>query len=481
MPRYDSTRMTPIAGDSKIGKGALDVDLLQLAKDYKVGVAKRYRSLTRDDIKIRIREEQMYCSIKIDGHFSYLYHDRDETFIFNYSGRVITGLPVIADVGAALAGVDSMIVACELYLPDDSGRSRVYTVTEALGSGDEATLAQLHLGVFDVIELNGERKDSEYFDVREALLREHLPADGRFHHVDNQLIKTSDIAAFFSETVTQGVHEGVVARSAEHSVFKIKPRHSVDVVVVGFTERPDAPGTISALLTGFMRTDRSIQLVAHVGTGFSEEARLDIYQQLKPLAVPSLYKKTDGNHTLFTMVKPVMVIEMQFLDVIAEQANGMPRTDAVLTYTEGSGYDVMRPEPFVALFAPIFIRIRDDKQVDPSDLRLTQMQPYVDLDNLDSGAKRLDMVKSELIARSVFTKTSKELISVRKFVCWKTSKDEIDPSYPAYAFCYTDFSPGRAKPLHRVVRVSSSREQIEQIFADSISSEIKRGWAPVEK
>ena len=119
------------------------------------------------------------------------------------------------------------------------------------------------------------------------------------------------------------------------------------MVVVGFTERPDEPGTISALL----HTDGSIQLVAHVGTGYSENERVDIDKQLKPLGVPSLYIKTDGNHTLFTMVKPLVIIEMQFLDVITEHANGMPRTDAVLTYEEGTGYDVMRWEPYAAPFA----------------------------------------------------------------------------------------------------------------------------------
>jgi ATP-dependent DNA ligase len=482
MGRYDSERMKPIAGAAMMGKGALDVDLLQMAKDYKTNVAKRYRLLTQDDIKIRIREEKVYCSVKIDGQFSYLYHDANETFIFNYSGRVVTSLPVIEEARAALFGVDSAILACELYLPDDSGRSRVYDVTEALGSGDTETLGKLRVAAFDVLELNGERQDTAYYDVRHGLLQEHLPAEGRFHRVDNQLVDTADVNKLYVEHVVRGGHEGLVARSAEHTVFKIKPRHNIDVVVVGFTERPDSPGTISALLTAFMRTDGSLQLVARVGNGFSEVARQDMFELLKPLQVESLYNETDGNHTLFTMVKPVMVVEMQFLDILAEHSSGRPLTKAVLSYEEASGYDVLMPEAFVALIAPIFVRIRDDKQVTPTDLRLTQLRPYVDLDNLDSGASRQEMAQSEVISRSVFTKVAKELTSVRKFVCGKTNKDEIDPSFPAYVFCYVDFSPGRAKPRARArsLRASNSRAQIEQIYANSIAKNVKKGWNPVD-
>ena len=95
-------------------------------------------------------------------------------------------------------------------------------------------------------------------------------------------------------------------------------------------------------------------------------------------------------------------------------------------------------------------------------MRLNQIQLFVDLDNLNSGARRRDMAKSEVIARKVFTKVVKEITSVRKFVCSKTNKDEIDASYPAYAFCYVYCSPSRAKPLKRIVRASNYRQQIER-------------------
>jgi hypothetical protein len=101
-------------------------------------------------------------------------------------------------------------------------------------------------------------------------------------------------------------------------------------------------------------------------------------------------------------------------------------------------------------------------------------------DSLGSAGSRQDLAKSEIISRRVYSKVAQDLTNVRKFVCWQTNKDRIAPRYPAYGFCYIDYSPSRAKPMERVARVSNSSEQIEQIYADSITREIKKGWNPVE-
>ena len=43
---------------------------------------------------------------------------------------------------------------------------------------------------------------------------------------------------------------------------------------------------------------------------------------------------------------------------------------------------------------------------------------------------------------------------------------------------YTDFSPTRKAMLKKDVKVSDSKKQIEQIYADEIAENVKKGWEP---
>jgi hypothetical protein len=77
--------------------------------------------------------------------------------------------------------------------------------------------------------------------------------------------------------------------------------------------------------------------------------------------------------------------------------------------------------------------------------------------------------------REVYVKESKGIKMVRKFMVWKTNKEETG-QYPEYVFHYTDFSAGRAEMLQRDIKVSNSKEQIEEIFAAEVLANVKKGW-----
>ena len=128
MGRIDEKKMKRISGDARIGKHAVDAELMDLGMNYKKNVAKRYHLLQAEDMKERIREDEVYVSKKIDGQFSYLYKDNKDIFLFNYSGRVIDGIEVLKEeVPAALKTVKKAIFPCELYSPDEkTGRSRTF-------------------------------------------------------------------------------------------------------------------------------------------------------------------------------------------------------------------------------------------------------------------------------------------------------------------------------------------------------------------
>jgi hypothetical protein len=80
------------------------------------------------------------------------------------------------------------------------------------------------------------------------------------------------------------------------------------------------------------------------------------------------------------------------------------------------------------------------------------------------------------VRRAVYTKVLKGETMVRKFVLWKTNKEFAGGDFPAYVLHFTDFSPSRKVPLAREVRVSSSLDQMFNLWSGLVDENIKKGW-----
>ncbi len=481
MSTIDDNKLEAIGQGVMIGANALnDSELLGLGRSYKRSVAARYRLLNEGDIA-DIESDQLNASLKLDGQLHFLYKAGDECFLYNVNGRVIKGLGLLDELAPALADLEPVVLVGELYVNGDGGRTRVYDVSSALGAGNGDKARQLSFAVFDLLQLRGESCWDLGFTGKQEKLAEVLPAEGLAHHVQQQEVDNKTLAQLYRKWVGEQDQEGIICVDEQnHTVYKIKPRHNVDAVILGFTENPDLLDSVRVLLTGLMRPDGSFQVFAKVGTGFDDEQRKEFYQTLKAMEVPSAYRTTDRNHTLFTMVRPEIVIEFAFHDLIWENSSGKPEMKPVLTYQPQEGYQAMLPQAFVSALGPVFKRIREDKQVSPNDLRLTQLQEFFDLDNLEQAAESLELAKSSLLQREVFTKTTKGLISVRKFLAWKTNKEQLDSNYPAYAFCFTDFSPGRKDPMKRVMRSANTEEDIVTVYDGFKEEQVKRGWVAAD-
>jgi ATP-dependent DNA ligase len=477
----DESKMEAMAGGLRIGNDALnDSQLINLAKQYKKSVASRHRLLNEGDIP-NIQSNALFASLKYDGQLHFLCKQGEHCFLFNMKGRVIEGLALLEEAKQALADYEQVILAGELYCTNNDNRPRVYEVSSALGAQGANKVEQLRFAAFDLLERNSEDCRALSFQEKQAQLNQYFGSHERCHAVEQQEVDCKSLAALYQDWIVKGNQEGIVCfDEANHCVYKIKPRHNIDAVILGFTESPDIDNSLRVLLTGLMRPDGSFQVFAKVGTGFDDEQRREFYTKLKALEVPSAFKTTDRNHTVFTMVRPEIVIEVAFHDLITESSSGKSEYKPVLTYDPDTGYSAQLPQAFTSVLGPVFKRIRDDKCVTPEDLRLTQLREFVDLDNLEAKSKSLDLAKSETLAREVYSKTTKGLVSVRKFLYWKTNKEMLDNSFPAFVFAYTDYSPGRKDPLKRVVRRANDETSAKKIFEEFKENEIKRGWKLVE-
>jgi len=233
------------------------------------------------------------------------------------------------------------------------------------------------------------------------------------------------------------------------------------------------------LLLAVMRADGTMHILCRVGGGFGEDLRRTMLSDLKDMVVPSEYAEVNSDYVAYQMVRPDWVVEISCLDLISQTTRGGNINRMVLEYDEKQGYSVVRRLPLVTVISPQFVRLREDKQAHPQDVRLSQVSERVEVAMTDCDAKNFKLPKTEMLKREVFVKQAKGETMVRKFVVLKTNKEADSDEYPAYVLHYTDFSPNRKDPLSRDVAVSNSLEQIDEMYERWKVDNVKKGWSAI--
>jgi len=304
--------------------------------------------------------------------------------------------------------------------------------------------------VFDILSIDDQPLDQPYGETWKQI--ESAFSKGKhIHHVETVILKgPRSIETQFNQWVTDEGAEGLVVRSDTAGNFKVKPRHNIDAMV---------------------------HTMARVGGGFSDQQRQDLLVDLQGMVVDSEYAEVNSDHVAYRMVEPNWVIEISCLDMISQNTRGGSVDRMVLNYNaDERRYEVVRRMPLVSVISPQFIRIRDDKSFDATDARISQISDIVDVPAAALTAAELATAKSEIEKRAVYLKPYRGQTSIRKFLMWKTNKEDKNSDFPAYVIHYTDFSPSRKKPLDREVRVSNSKEQIDLLWDQLIKDNVKKGW-----
>ena len=455
-----------------------DPTLITKAQEYKRDSASKLRAIDGDEVKKKFGAGDYHVSFKIDGEFSLLVYADGEAFSVNPGGTVRVGLACQKEAAEKLkaAGVKQALIPGELYYHKADGtRGRVYDVSRiARQPANKTELDDLRFGPFDILELDGVLYKA---GIRElwAKIEELFDGGTRVIPPEAHWLKDGgEISKQFKKWIGAGA-EGVVVRS-EGGKFKVKPRHNIDAVVIGVTEsaEDDRHGMIHDLLLAVMRADGMFQVLGHVGGGFTEADRREFYADLKDDVVPSEYVEVN-DQVAYHMVRPETIIEISLLDLITQKTQGSV-TKMVLQYDGEKGYKIVRRMPLVNMISPQFVRRRDDKQVNATDLRIKQITDLVEVADADRDARGASTKPSALIKREVYTKVLKGATMVRKFVMWETNKQAETDEFPGYVIHFTDYSPNRKTPLERDIRVSNSRDQIEELWAELLTENIVKGW-----
>ncbi len=482
--KYDKNKLNKKQGKYFTGPATTleDPTLHAKAQDYKRRISGLMYPIEPSYIDEKIPNMEGYAvTRKMDGEFSMLFFDGKETISVNPGGTMRAGLPAFAELTKHLkdAKIKSACLAAELHLKTDK-RERIHDVIRiARNPKSPQDLNKLQISVFDILELNGDEftESVKTLNTLDDLIQDgNLVGPVEYETTDNR----KDIKSAVEKWVTEGGSEGVVVRNEQTGWFKIKPSHTIDVAVLGFSDSPgERRGLLHDIFVGLVRKDGTYHTMAKIGGGFSDDDRTGLFKKLKKRVVASDYIEVNSSHLAYEMVVPELVVEMKCLDMISENSRGGQINRMVLAWNEGEQkYSAVRRMPLVSIISPQFKRLREDKSVSKTETSVKQVSSLVDIPDIGKKVADLELPQSEVLRREVLTKTIGSKMMVRKLLLWKTNK-EITKEYPAYIVYYTDFSTGRKEPLNTELYPANTKPEAEVKYKEVFKNANKQGWERV--
>lgn len=461
-----------------------DPELVQTIQAYRRRVVGSYRSVKPEELNSAIFGGPFLVSPKVDGELWFLVLEEGTATLVTNHGKALSGAIPLLDEARQMAGclTGRAVIAGELFAASSGkGRPRVGDVAKALAGGTDAPVERLGFMAFDLVEgLASDPAQSMLYPQRIAALNEFLSSGKRVKAIRTDSVENvSDIAALFAELVEGGKGEGLVIRSALGAIYKVKPEFTLDAVVLGYTRRTDDPAAVRSLLLGLTREDGNVQIIGHCGNLGGDDFRRQFLARLEKLECASAFRCPSRSGDMFTFVSPELVVEVNVTDLQPESGDGQTLRTMALSFDAQAGWKAIGTMPSASLLHPVLVRIRDDKKPGVVDTRFTQILERCQVDQAGQSVERIELPRSEILRREVWTKDNKGKIAVRKLVAWKTNKTAIDPTFPAYVLHWTDYSSGRASPLDREVRSAPSAELMNEIAESWIEKNIKKGWEKV--
>jgi ATP-dependent DNA ligase len=453
-----------------------DEELAALVAQYKRVIASRYRAVTVEDAG-SLPPGPLHVSPKIDGELWYMVRTEDETALVAHNGRVILGdLPVLTEaLGTFGARAEAgTVVAGELFATSTSGRPRVGDVASALGSSGDP--GRIGFQAFDLVCGSDRQAAPDDYATRIALVASLFAGGTRAVAVKTDVVAGHEgIRNRLAMWVESGKAEGLVARTRDGRIYKIKPVFSIDCLVLGYTERTDDPEQVRSLLLGLYRDDDTVQVVGQVGNLGTDDDRRAMLTRLQDTVIESRYRSVARSGAMYRLVRPEMVVEIRCTDVQPD-VRGEHIRQWTIRLDDADGWVPVAPVQGAALIHPVLARVRDDKSPNETDVRIKQLLERCLVADLDTALAAPDLPPSKILRREVYTKVTKGVTAVRKIIVWQTHKSEHDPAFPAFVVHFTDYSPGRKTPLARTVRLAPTQVQAQVIAEEILEAKIKRGW-----
>ncbi|MFI4970362.1 MAG: non-homologous end-joining DNA ligase, partial [Lysobacterales bacterium] len=292
---------------------------------------------------------------KLDGYRVLAFIDAHGVRLRSRRGLELAGIFPRLAAELREQAVRGMILDGEVVAFEASGRpsfnalqNRFQLKTEREITAADKTTPTLYFA-FDLLYFEGiDLRRTPYPDRRRYLAQCLLPSPivQLVHAVeDGEAMHAAALASGFEGVIGKRKDSRYEAGKRSSAWVKVKPTHSAEFVIGGYTRGKGSRASLGSLLIGYWEK-KTLRYASHVGSGFDDRTLAQVKARLEPLRAHNcpFVAKPEVNGPV-TWVKPALVAEVNFQ-----------------SWTEDG-----------SLRAPIFLRLRDD--IDPKTVH--RVEPTV--------------------------------------------------------------------------------------------------------
>ena len=445
------------------------MDLQTSIKSYKNNVASKYDFLDASNLK-QIGDQKYFCSKKIDGQTFFLSVQEDTIQILNSSFQdYSSNLQHIIDEVKNLKIKEKIIFVGELF---DSSKERERNGDVIVGLSSKDQSSNLALALFDIAKQDN---TSHSFSGKYEKIKKLFGDDYTkpIFALSQQELELSEIQKFFDDCL-QNDSEGIILRN-DANITKVKKQESIDAVILGYTLEVDQK-TLRSVSFGSFKNNNEIIFIGSSGNFDSSINQSDLLSQLQKLNIECDYIQIASNGTAYQFVKPEIVISVDFYDTQIEKSDQQPIKKPLFSISNDSLRCIGKNQS-MSFLASTISAVRSDKEANKDQCGLSQLTRITGLDE-DYFGLSLDLenlAKSEITKIQTFVKESKKGKAIRKFMLWKTNKEQTGV-FPPYVFYYLDYSEGRKDPIKRDLNPFDDEKKALNFFNLAIEENVKKGW-----
>ena len=445
------------------------MDLQTSIKSYKNNVASKYDFLDASKLK-QIGDQKYFCSKKIDGQTFFLSVQEDTIQILNSSFQdYSSNLQHIINEVKNLKIKEKIIFVGELF---DSSKERERNGDVIVGLSSKDQSSNLALALFDIAK---QENTSHSFSGKYEKIKKLFGDDYTkpIFALSQQELELSEIQKFFDDCL-QNDSEGIILRN-DANITKVKKQESIDAVILGYTLEVDQK-TLRSVSFGSFKNNNEIIFIGSSGNFDSSINQSDLLSQLQKLNIECDYIQIASNGTAYQFVKPEIVISVDFYDTQIEKSDQQPIKKPIFSISNDSLRCIGKNQS-MSFLASTISAVRSDKEANKDQCGLSQLTRITGLDE-DYFGLSLDLenlAKSEITKIQTFVKESKKGKAIRKFMLWKTNKEQTGV-FPPYVFYYLDYSEGRKDPIKRDLNPFDDEKKALDFFNLAIEENVKKGW-----
>ena len=445
------------------------MDLQSSIKSYKNNVASKYDFLDASNLE-QIGDQKYFCSRKLDGQTFFLSIQEDTIQILNSSFQDHSAnLQHIVDEVKNLKINEKIIFVGELF---DSTKKRERNGDVIVGLSSKDQSSNLALALFDIVK---QENTSHNFSIKYEKMKKLFGDDNTkpIFALPHNEFELSEIQKFFDQCL-QDDGEGIILRN-DANITKVKKKESIDAVILGYTLEVDQK-TLRSVSFGSFKNNSEIIFIGSSGNFDSSINQSDLLSQLQKININCDYIQIASNGTAYQFVKPEIVISVDFYDTQIEKSDQQPIKKPIFSISKDSLRCIGKNQS-MSFLASTISAVRSDKEANKDQCGLSQLTRITGLDE-DYFGLSLDLenlAKSEITKIQTFVKESKKGKAIRKFMLWKTNKEQTGV-FPPYVFYYLDYSEGRKDPIKRDLNPFDDEKKALNFFNLAIEENVKKGW-----